>query len=85
MEDPGCHRPGELAEAMTTKAAIQVARRLGPSHPFVKEHFTSLLEAAETGPRLDDYFRETRYEHQSGDVLRGPMSGCILLHILSRA
>ena len=86
MMDPGVHYPGELADAKNTKAMVQVARRLGSSHPIVKEYFTKvLLEAAETGPRVDDYFRETRYEHQSGSVLRGPMSGIILIHMLSRA
>ncbi len=86
MMDPGCHHPGELADAMNTDAMVQVARRLGSSHPIVKEHFTSvLLDAAETGPRVPNYFRGTRYEHQSGNVLRGTMSGVILIHILSRA
>ena len=84
MMDPECRRPGELADAMNTDVGLRFAGRLGPSHPIIKEHFTSLLEAARTGPRLCDYLRETRYEHQSGDILRGPMSGIIFLHVLSR-
>lgn len=84
MMDPECRHPGKIADAMNIEVALRNAGRLGPSHPIIKEHFTSLLEAARTGPRLCDYFRETRYEHQSGDILRGPMSGIILLHVLSR-
>jgi len=86
MMDPWVLHPGDLADVMNTEATVMAARRIGPSHPIVKEHFTTvLLEASEKGRRVEDYFRETRYEHQSGGVLRGPMSGIILLHVLSRA
>jgi len=85
MMDPQVQHPGELAENMNIQSAVRVVDRLGPQHAMVKDHFTSvLLEAAKPGRRVDGYFRKTRYEHQSGDILRGPMSGIILLHVLSR-
>lgn len=85
MNDPGLNHPGDLAESMNKGAAQRRAKGLGASHPIVKERFSSILIGAYDTPKPKEIFADTLYEHRSGEVWRGSMSGTILLHVLSRA
>ena len=83
MTDPDCRHPGRLANVMKRQAPLLTG--LDTSHPFFASYFSQLFREAAVGERVSDYLRETERVSRSGDISRGPMSGHILLHILSRA
>lgn len=85
MTDPGCRHPGRLAGAMQRQTPLLAAEGFDLSHPFFASYFSPLFREAAEGERVKDYLRETEREIRSGDILRGPMSGRILLHVLSRS
>lgn len=85
MNDPGSNHPGDLAESMNLGAAQRFAKGRGASHPVVKEHFSAILIKAYDTPKPKEILANSLYEHRSGGVWRGFMSGTILLHVLSRA
>ena len=70
---------------MQRQAPLLAAEGFDLSHPFFAPYFSPLFREAAEGERVKDYLRETERETRSGDISRGPMSGLILLHVLSRS
>lgn len=70
---------------MRRGAHLRASQQFDLSHPFFSWYFSAGLREVGESERVEDYMRETNREHRAGDILRGPMSGMILLHVLSSA